>query len=145
MKKKGFIFLMLVMISVCMLTGCSSKSKEKEVIVNTKSEVEKIVSSAVNSYQNYAGATATISQDYFSSYFLTASYDLTLELEEQYNNGKKVFVLYSNEQYNGKTVGKDANDKNKYYIYIGSENYKDMWAYATIDLNTGNVSWEDNY
>ena len=81
---------MLVMISVCMLTGCSSKSKEKEVIINTKAEVEKIVSSAVNSSQYMPGV---MNQDYFRNYYLTASYDLTLELEEQYNNGKSINEL----------------------------------------------------
>ena len=138
MKKKIFAFT-LILLSIFILTGCGkqNKEKEKEIIIDTKQKTEQIVSNMSKNGQ--------LKQDAFAMYFMSFGRDLMLELEEQYNSGNKVFISYEDEEYNGKKVGKDNSDINKYYIYIGSETNNDLWTYGTIDLTTGNISWNDNY
>ena len=136
MKKYVFGFI-LVVLSVFTLIGCGSQNKEKEIIVDTKQKIDKIVADMSKNGQ--------LKQDAFAMNFLSASRDLLLELEEEYNKGNKVFILYEDEEYNGKVVGKDTSNSNKYYIYIGSRNNKSLWTYGTVDLATGKISWNDNY
>lgn len=134
--KKKFITLILIIISIFTITGCSSKNAEKEIITDTKTETEKIVSSMHN--------TGILNQESFTMYFLSLSRDLQLNLEKQNDAGKKVFIMYNDGNYNNKAIGKDSTDQNKYYVLIGSENYEELWSYGTIDLTTGTISWEDN-
>lgn len=142
MKNKflGFVAIFFVII---LLTGCNNENKSIKSIEDTKIEVESIVAKIVENNNNVF--TDSISQKYFYSSFLSATYDLFIELEEKYNSGDKIYLKFDNEELNGKIIGEDKNDENKYYVYIGNSDYDDVWSYGTIDLTTGNISWENGY
>ena len=132
---KKILVLCLITMSVAMLAGCGNQNKEKQVIIDTQEKVEKIVAEM---------SSVLLSQDTFSMMFTTYSRDLIIELEEQYDKGNKVFISYDDDNINGKVIGKDKSNSNKYYIYIGSENDK-LWSYGTVNLETKKISWENNF
>ena len=136
--KKRLLLVLMVFVSVFILTGCGNKNKDIQLITETKSEVESISSQIFENNKN-------IKAEYFESYFMSLSRDMLINLEEQYNKGTKVYISYSSGEENGMVTGKDESDDTKYHIYIGSETYNDVWSYATINLATGEISWEDNY
>ena len=144
MKKKILLSLVLFS-SLFVLGGCGKKNKDIQLITETKSQVESISSQIFKNNENMSGSTNTVRAEYFESYFMSLSYDMIANLEEQYNNGIKVYIKYSAGEENGMITGKDKNDETKYHIYIGSETYNDVWSYATINLSTGEISWKDNY
>lgn len=136
--KKRLLLVLMVFISILTLTGCGNKNKDIQLITETKSEVESISSQIFENNKN-------IKAEYFESYFMSLSRDMLINLEEQYNKGTKVYISYSSGEENGMVTGKDESDDTKYHIYIGSETYNDVWSYATINLATGEISWQDNY
>lgn len=136
--KKRLLLVLMVFVSVFILTGCGNKNKDIQLITETKSEVESISSQIFENNKN-------IKAEYFESYFMSLSRDMLINLEEQYNKGTKVYISYSSGEENGMVTGKDESDDTKYHIYIGSETYNDIWTYATINLATGEISWQDNY
>lgn len=136
--KKRLLLVLMVFVSVFILTGCGNKNKDIQLITETKSEVESISSQIFENNKN-------IKAEYFESYFMSLSHDMLINLEEQYNKGTKVYISYSSGEENGMVTGKDESDDTKYHIYIGSETYNEIWTYATINLTTGEISWEDNY
>lgn len=139
--KKKFVYILMALISLFIITGCNNKNDDIQLITKTKSEIENITSQIFKTY----GSTNKINSDFFESYFTSLSYDMLTNLEEEYNQGTKIYVEYSTGEVNGMLTGVDPNDNTKYYIYVGSENYEDTWAYATINLNNGEISWKDNY
>lgn len=142
MKKKIMCFFVMLF-AIILLTGCNNQNKSVKSIEDTKIEVESIVTKIVEN--NNIVFVNPISQKYFYSRFLSATYDLFVELEQKYNSGDKIYLKFDNEEINGKIIGEDKKDKNKYYIYIGNDDYEDLWSYGTIDLTTGKVSWESGY
>lgn len=144
MKKKVLLGLVLFA-SLFVLAGCGNKNKDIQLITETKSQVESVSSQIFKNNENMYGSVKTISAEYFESYFMSLSYDMITNLEEQYNKGIKVYINYSAGEENGMITGKDESDETKYHIYIGSETYNDIWSYATINLATGEISWQDNY
>lgn len=142
MKKKIMCFFVMLF-AIILLTGCNNQNKSVKSIEDTKIEAESIVTKIVEN--NNIVFVNPISQKYFYSRFLSATYDLFVELEQKYNSGDKIYLKFDNEEINGKIIGEDENDKNKYYIYIGNDDYEDLWSYGTIDLTTGKVSWESGY
>ena len=143
--KKKLLFVLIVFVSIFILTGCVNKNKEVQLVVDTKTKVENISSQIFKNNKNMYGSIKTIDAQDFESYFMSLSYEMLINLEEQYNKGIKVYIKYNNGKENGMITGKDKNDDTKYYIFIGSETYSDIWAYATINLATGEISWQDNY
>ena len=139
--KKKFVYILTVLISLFIITGCNNKNNDIQLITQTKSEIENITSQIFKTY----GSTNKINSKTFESYFISLSYDMLTNLEEEYNKGTKIYIEYSTGEEKGMITGADPNDNTKYYIYVGSETYEDIWAYATIDLNSGKVSWQDNY
>lgn len=146
--KKIFILILVLFVSVFLITGCSSESKDKQLIIDAKSKVEKISTQIFENKENISsilGSAQEINSEDFEALFLSYGRDMLINLEEEYNKGTKVYIKYNNDEVNGMTTGEDKSDNRKYHIYIGSETYTDLWSYATIDLNTGNISWKDNY
>jgi len=143
--KKRLLLVLMVFISIFILTGCGNKNKDIQLITETKSEVESISSQIFKNNENMYGSVKTINAEYFESYFMSLSRDMLINLEEQYNKGTKVYISYSAGEENGMVTGKAESDETKYHIYIGSETYNDIWTYATINLATGEISWQDNY
>lgn len=144
MKKKVLLGLVLFA-SLFVLAGCENKNKDIQLITETKSQVESVSSQIFKNNEKMYGSVKTISAEYFESYFMSLSYDMITNLEEQYNKGIKVYINYSAGEENEMITGKDESDETKYHIYIGSETYNDIWSYATINLATGEISWQDNY
>lgn len=144
MKKKVLCFVTLFF-AIILLTGCNNKSDSINSIEDTKTEVESIVTKVIADNNNLYSSNKTISQKYFNDSFRLYIRDLVVDLEQKYNDGDKIYLKYDNEEINGKIIGADQSDVNKYYIYIGNENYDDLWAYGTVDLTTGNISWENGY
>lgn len=142
MKNKFLCFVAIFFVTI-LLTGCNNQNNSIKSVEDTKIEVESIVAKIVKNH-NY-GFANPISQTFFHDSFLTHSYDLFIELEQKYNSGDKIYLKFDNEEVSGKIIGEDTNDKNKYYVYIGNSDYEDVWSYGTIDLTTGNVSWENGY
>lgn len=143
--KKRLLFVLMIFISIFTLTGCGNKNKDIQLITETKNEVESISSQIFRDNENMYGSIKTINAEYFESYFMSLGRDMLINLEEQYNKGTKVYINYSSGEENGMVTGKDESDNTKYHIYIGSETYNDIWSYATIDLYSGEISWQDNY
>lgn len=146
--KKKLLIIALCFVLAIVLTGCSSKSKDKQLIIDTKGEVEKVSTQIFDNNKNISsilGNTKQINSEDYEASFLSIGYDMFNNLEKQYNNGTKIYIKYSSGEENGMVIGEDKNDNTKYHIYIGSETYKELWSYATIDLNTGDISWQDNY
>ena len=139
--KKKFILILMVLVSVFTLTGCNNKNNDIQLITETKSEIENITSQIFKTY----GSTKKINSEYFEDYFISLSYDMLTNLEEEYNKGTKIYVEYSTGEVNGMVTGVDQNDDTKYYIYVGSETYEDIWTYATVDLASEEISWQDNF
>lgn len=139
--KKKFILILMVLVSLFTLTGCNNKNNDIQLIIETKSEIENITSQIFKTY----GSTKKINSEYFEDYFISLSYDMLTNLEEEYNKGTKIYVEYSTGEVNGMVTGVDQNDNTKYYIYVGSETYEDIWTYATIDLSSEEILWQDNY
>ena len=147
MKKKIFVILALF-VSVFLLAGCNSKSNDKKVITDTKKEVEQISSEIIESNNNYSRVFRNgggLTAEGFETLFISYARDLMINLEEKYNKGTKVFLEFNDGEVNGMKIGEDETNNRKYHIYIGSETYNEIWSYATIDLDTGNISWKDNY
>lgn len=146
MKKNVFCFVTLFF-ALILFTGCNNKNDSIKSIDDAKTEVESIVSEIIEFNNNLFTnpSKETISQEFFNSIFLTSSRDLRINLEQKYNSGDKIYLKYNDGEINGKTIGADPNDENKYYIYIGNENYDDLWSYGTVDLTSGNISWENGY
>ena len=144
MKKKVLLGLVLFA-SLFVLAGCGNKNKDIQLITETKNEVESISSQIFKNNENMYGSVKIINAEYFESCFMSLSRDMLINLEEQYNKGTKVYISYSAGEENGMVTGKDESDETKYHIYIGSETYNDIWSYATINLATGEISWQDNY
>lgn len=143
--KKRLLLVLMIFISIFTLTGCGNKNKDIQLITETKSEVESISSQIFKNNEDMYGSFKAINAEYFESYFMSLGRDMLINLEEQYNKGTKVYISYSSGEENGMITGKDESDDTKYYIYIGSETYNDIWTYATINLATGEISWQDNY
>lgn len=143
--KKVFLGLICSLLVVGLATGCGNKNKDIQLITETKSEVETISSQIFKNNENMYGSVKTINAEYFESNFMSLSRDMLINLEEQYNKGTKVYISYSAGEENGMVTGKDESNETKYHIYIGSETYNDIWTYATINLATGKISWQDNY
>ena len=141
--KNKFLSFVAIFFAIILLTGCNNENNSIKSIEDTKIEVESIVDKIVENNNN--GFANPISQTFFHDSFLSFTYDLFIELEQKYNSGDKIFLKFDNEEINGKIVGEDKNDKNKYYVYIGNSDYEDVWSYGTIDLATGNISWENGY
>lgn len=141
--KNKFLSFVAIFFAIILLTGCNNENNSIKSIEDTKFEVESIVAKIVENNNN--GFANPISQTFFHGSFLSFTYDLFIELEEKYNSGDKIFLKFDNDEINGKIIGEDKNDKNKYYVYIGNSDYEDVWSYGTIDLSTGNISWENGY
>lgn len=141
--KNKFLSFVAIFFAIILLTGCNNENNSIKSIEDTKIEVESIVDKIVENNNN--GFANPISQTFFHDSFLSFTYDLFIELEQKYNSGDKIFLKFDNEEINGKIIGEDKNDKNKYYVYIGNSDYEDVWSYGTIDLATGNISWENGY
>lgn len=141
--KNKFLSFVAIFFAIILLTGCNNENNSIKSIEDTKIEVESIVDKIVKNNNN--GFANPISQTFFHDSFLSFTYDLFIELEQKYNSGDKIFLKFDNEEINGKIIGEDKNDKNKYYVYIGNSDYEDVWSYGTIDLATGNISWENGY
>lgn len=141
MKKKILCFVALFF-AVILSTGCNNKSDSIKSIEDTKIEVESIVTKIIDNKGMFANS---ITSKNFYSNFLSSSYDLIINLEQKYNNGDKIYLKFDNEEINGKIIGEDKDNINKYYIYIGNEDYEDAWSYGTIDLTNGNIFWENGY
>lgn len=139
--KKKFVLILMILVSLFTLTGCNNKNNDIQLITETKSEIENITSQIFKTY----GSTKKINSEYFEDYFISLSYNMLTNLEEKYNEGTKIYVEYSTGEVNGMVTGVDQNDNTKYYIYVGSETYEDIWSYATINLTNGEISWQDNY
>lgn len=139
--KKRLLLVLMVFVSAFILTGCGNKNKDIQLIKDTKTEVETISSQIFQMFVS----VKTIDAQFFESSFMSLGRDMLIKLEEQYNKGTKVFIQYQSGEVNGMITGKDENDETKYHIYVGSETYNDIWAYATINLATGEISWQDNY
>lgn len=143
--KKRLLLVLMVFVSVFILTGCGNKNKDIQLIKDTKTEVETISSQIFKNNENMFVSVKTIDAQFFESSFMALGRDMLIKLEEQYNKGTKVFIKYQSGEVNGMITGKDESDDTKYHIYVGSETYNDIWAYATINLATGEISWQDNY
>lgn len=141
--KNKFLSFVAIFFAIILLTGCNNENNSIKSIEDTKIEVESIVDKIVENNNN--GFANPISQTFFHDSFLSFTYDLFIELEQKYNSGDKIFLKFDNEEINGKIIGEDKNDKNKYYVYIGNSDYEDVWSYGTINLATGNISWENGY
>ena len=141
--KNKFLSFVAIFFAIILLTGCNNENNSIKSIEDTKIEVESIVAKIVENNNN--GFVNPISQTFFHDSFLSFTYDLFIELEQKYNSGDKIFLKFDNEEINGKIIGEDKNDKSKYYVYIGNSDYEDVWSYGTIDLATGNISWENGY
>lgn len=141
--KNKFLSFVAMFFAIVLLTGCNNENNSIKSIEDTKIEVESIVAKIVENNNNVFADPIT--QKYFYSSFLSATYDLFVELEQKYNSGDKIYLKFDNEELNGRIIGEDKNDKNKYYVYIGNSDYDDVWSYGTIDLTTGNISWENGY
>lgn len=139
--KKKIILSLMVLISLFTLTGCKNKNNDIQLITKTKSEIENITSQIFKTY----GSAKKINSEYFEDYFISLSYDMLTNLEEEYNKGTKIYVEYSTSEVNGMVTGVDQNDNTKYYIYVGSETYEDIWTYATVDLASEGILWQDNF
>ena len=141
--KNKFLSFVAIFFAIILLTGCNNENNSIKSIEDTKIEVESIVAKIVENNNN--GFANPISQTFFHDSFLSHTYDLFIELEQKYNSGDKIYLKFDNEELNGKIIGEDKNDKNKYYVYIGNSDYEDVWSYGTIDLTTGNMSWKNGY
>lgn len=141
--KNKFLSFVAIFFAIILLTGCNNENNSIKSIEDTKIEVESIVAKIVENNNN--GFANPISQTFFHDSFLSHTYDLFIELEQKYNSGDKIYLKFDNEELNGKIIGEDKNDKNKYYVYIGNSDYEDVWSYGTIDLTTGNISWKNGY
>ena len=141
--KNKFLGCVAIFFAIILLTGCNNQNNSIKSIEDTKIEVESIVAKIVENNNN--GFANPISQTFFHDSFLSHTYDLFIELEQKYNSGDKIYLKFDNEELNGKIIGEDKNDKNKYYVYIGNSDYEDVWSYGTIDLTTGNISWKNGY
>ena len=141
--KNKFLSFVAIFFAIILLTGCNNQNNSIKSIEDTKIEVESIVAKIVENNNN--GFANPISQTFFHDSFLSHTYDLFIELEQKYNSGDKIYLKFDNEELNGKIIGEDKNDKNKYYVYIGNSDYEDVWSYGTIDLTTGNISWKNGY
>lgn len=133
------IFVVLIgVLSIFVFNIFDKKADNKELIINTKNNVEDLSSKI---FKN----NSKIDSEYFEASFLSLGHDMLTNLEEQYNKGIKVFIKYDENEVNGMVTGQDKNDSRKYHIYIGSKTYESLWTYATIDLDTGEISWKDNF
>lgn len=147
--KKRFILIIVLFASMFLITGCSSKSKDKQVIIETKSETEKVIAEIFSYRDNLSSILQSpkeINSNNFEAEFLAYGHDMLIDLDEKYNKGTKVIMKYTaSETEDDMIIGEDKSDSKKYHIYIGSETYKKLWSYATIDLDTGKVTWQDNF
>ena len=134
MKKRMTLVLMLL-ISAFLLVGCTGKSKDKQLIIDTKNNLEQTMKQILKNDSLNAIA--------FEKRLLTASYEERVRLAKEEDN--RVYFISNTGEENGKVTGADKNDSSKYYIYIGSKENKDLWSYGTVNLNTGEISWEDNF
>ncbi len=141
MKKKVLCFVAMFF-SIILLTGCNNQGDAIKSIEDTKIEVESIVDEIID---NNSVLNESMTPKYFYSSFLTSTYDLMSNLEQKYKSGDKIYLKFDNEELNGKIIGEDENNRNKYYIYIGNEDDDNLWSYGTVDLTTGNISWENGY
>lgn len=136
LKKRIILLTITLFVSLFVLSGCTSKSSDKELINETKKDIE-TVSTQIFDSANYK----TISSDYYQSMLLMFGHDVLVELEDS----TKIYIQYDNNEINGMVTGEDKTDNKKYHIYIGSKTYDNLWSYATIDLDSGDISWQDNY
>lgn len=131
MKRRIILLTITLFVSLFVLSGCTSKSSDKELINETKKDVEEVSKQIFDT---------KIKSEYFESTFLMYGRELIIGLED-----KNIVLLYDNNEINGMVTGEDKTDNKKYHIYIGSKTYDDLWSYATIDLDSGDISWQDNY
>lgn len=131
LKRRIILLTITLFVSLFVLSGCTSKSSDKELINETKKDVEEVSKQIFDT---------KIKSEYFESTFLMYGRELIIGLED-----KNIVLLYDNNEINGMVTGEDKTDNKKYHIYIGSKTYDDLWSYATIDLDSGDISWQDNY
>lgn len=139
---KKIIISIIMILSLFILSGCSNKNEVIEEIIDTKEEVEEIAKDVVNSklFIN------PVNSNQFENMFTMYGRDLMLDLEEMYNEGTKIVLLYSStDEVNDKVIGENKENNRLYHIYIGSKDHSDIWSYGTVDLDTGNITWEDSY
>lgn len=136
MKKTINIVLLALILVVCVvsLTGCGGE-KDKDAIENTKIKIEEILSEIKNSGS---------SKQFMDASWLSSSRDLMIELEELYQKGESS-VYVSTDSDIEQIPEEIRNNDEIFYIYVGSSKQSEIWTYVTLDIETGDITWHDNY
>ena len=136
MKKTISIVLLALILVVCVvgLTGCG-EGKDKEAINNTKSKIEEILSEIKNSGS---------SKQFIEASWLSRGRDLMIELEELDEKGE-ASVYVSTDSDIEQIPEEIRNNDEIFYVFVASSKQPEMWTYVTLDIETGNITWHDNY
>ena len=136
MKKTINIVLLALILVVCVvsLTGCGG-GKDKDTIENTKIKIEEILSKIKNSGS---------SKQFMESSWLSSSRDLMIELEELYQKGEA--SIYVSADSDIEQIPEEIRNNDEiFYIFVASSKQPEIWTYVTLDIETGETAWHDNY
>lgn len=136
MKKIINIVLLALILVVCALslTGCGS-TKDKDTIENTKIKIEEILSEIKNSGN---------SKEHMSNLWLASGRDLMIELEELYQKGE-ASIYVSTDSDIEEIPEEIRNNDEIFYIFVASSKQPEIWTYVTLDIETGEITWHNNY
>jgi len=135
MKKTRNIVVLALILIVCVmsLTGCGG-NKDKDAIDNAKIKIEEILSKSKSAK----------SKQSLEASWMAYGRDLMIELEKLYEKGES--SIYVSTDSDIEQIPEEIrNNDYIFYIFVASSKQPEIWTYVTLDIETGEIAWHDNY